>query len=149
MAVLFDPTDEYVCSVLDQAKIHGEITLADLESILESRLAGRTGISTEDIADTIEALANMGIEIDDDLTQEHKDAEFHQAMQDWTAQGNVLPSLTAEGMTMLMRALERENSGIVVSPEDVAERRKILSERTFIQTMFADLGPRVRRTRKR
>jgi hypothetical protein len=34
MAVLFDPTDEYVSSVLDRAKLEGEISLPNLEAIV-------------------------------------------------------------------------------------------------------------------
>jgi hypothetical protein len=65
MAVLFDPADEYVRSVLDRAKIDGEISLADLESIVEAGIEAKGGsIPTDDIGDTIDALASMGIEIE-------------------------------------------------------------------------------------
>ena len=60
MPLLSDPTDVYVRSILDRAKGHGEITLADLESILESELEGKADISTGDIVDTIDALADLG-----------------------------------------------------------------------------------------
>jgi len=36
MAALFDTGDEYVWSVLERAKVHGEISLAELESIIEA-----------------------------------------------------------------------------------------------------------------
>ena len=49
MAVLFDPADEYVCSVLDRAKVQGEISLADLESIVEAGIEAKGGnITTDD-----------------------------------------------------------------------------------------------------
>jgi hypothetical protein len=80
MAVLFDPVDEYVRSVLDRAKIDGEISLADLESIVEAGIEAKDSIPTDDIGDTIDALADMGIEIDDGLTEEQRDEEFCQSM---------------------------------------------------------------------
>jgi hypothetical protein len=149
MSVLFDATDEYVRSVLHRAREHGEITLDDLESILESELEGKTSISIDDIADTVDALADMGIEIDDDLTQDQKDAEFHEALKQWTDEGNPLPSLTDDGWAMLLRAQARERAPLdprKPSPaEDAAQAREILSKRTFIQNTFADVAPRVRR----
>ena len=36
MAVLFDSADDYVSSVLEVAKLYGEISLADLEAICET-----------------------------------------------------------------------------------------------------------------
>ena len=41
MAVLFDPADEYVASVLDLARVGGTITLAELESIIGAGLEAR------------------------------------------------------------------------------------------------------------
>ena len=61
MAVLFDASDEYVRSVLDVAVVHGEISLVDLEAICEAGIEAKDSVSTDDIADTIDALANMGI----------------------------------------------------------------------------------------
>jgi len=120
MAVLFDPTDAYVRSVLDLAKVHGEITLAELESIVEAAIEAKGHFDTEDIADTVDALAALGIEIDDGLTQEQKDAEFDRAMTDWVGQGNLLPSLTAEGWAMLGRVMAREKAA-ESSPPDPAK----------------------------
>jgi hypothetical protein len=79
MAVLFDPAEEYVRLILELAKVRGEISLADLESITEAGIEARDSISTEDIGDTIDALADMGIEIDDGLTEEQKDAALPDA----------------------------------------------------------------------
>ena len=145
MAILFDPADEYTQSVLDRAKIQREISLADLEAILEDKAE----FSMDDIADTIDALAAMGIEIEDDLTQEQRDDEFDQSMKDWVDQGNMLPSLTGEGWASLARAHERKKFvGRAPSAEEEAQRREILSKRTFIQNMFAELGPRIRQERR-
>ena len=63
MAVLFDPADDYVRSVLNRAKVHGEISLAELESIVDAGIEAKGGqISTDDIRDTIDTLADMGVE---------------------------------------------------------------------------------------
>ena len=60
MAVLFDPADEYVASVLDLARVGGTITLAELESIIEAGLEARKEITADDVSDTIEALRPSG-----------------------------------------------------------------------------------------
>jgi hypothetical protein len=152
MAVLFDPADEYVCSVLDRAKVHGEISLAELESILEAGIEDKDNISTEDIGDTIDALADMGIEIDNGLTQQQEDDEFLRSMREWPGS---MPQLTGEGWDQLVRAVEREKAAESAPPdvrkatEEEAATREILSQRTFIQDAFAHLGPQVRRTRPR
>lgn len=65
MAVLFDPTGECVSSVLDRAKLEGEISLHNLEAIVERGLEDKASIEIDDIADTIEVLARMGIKIAD------------------------------------------------------------------------------------
>jgi hypothetical protein len=83
MAVLFDPADDYVRSVLDVAKVHGEISLADLEAICEAVIEAKDSVSTEDIADTIDVLANMGIEVDNSLPpdeQARRDADSGTAL---------------------------------------------------------------------
>src|SRR5215831_20972152 len=83
MAVLFDASDEYVRSVLDVAVVHGEISLVDLEAICEAGIEAKDSVSTDDIADTIDALANMGIEVDNNLPpeeEERRDAEFLRSM---------------------------------------------------------------------
>jgi hypothetical protein len=80
MAVLFDPADEYVRSVLDRAKVHGEISLADLEAIIEGGIEAKPTWIV-DVADTIDALADMGIEIDDGLTEEQRDAEYLRSLR--------------------------------------------------------------------
>ena len=103
MPVLFDPTDEFVSSVLDRAKREGEISLPDLEAIVEGGIEAAGCIRPDDIADTIEALARMGIEITDDLTQEQHDEEMHCAMKSWVDQGNMLPSLTGAAWASLLR----------------------------------------------
>jgi hypothetical protein len=36
MPVLFDATDEFVSSVLDRAKLEGEISLPDVEAIVDA-----------------------------------------------------------------------------------------------------------------
>lgn len=155
MTVLFDQEDEYVRSVLDRAKVHGEITLAELEAIVEAGIEAKGGsLEAEDIANTIDALAVMGIEIDNGLTQEQEDAQFLRSLR---ARPGPLPSLTGQGYASLIRALEREKAAKDTPPdpnrppaeEEAAAVRETLSQRTFIQNAFAHLGPRVRRTRKR
>jgi hypothetical protein len=148
MAVLFDPADEYVRCVLDRAKIHGEISLADLEAIVEAGIEAKGSIPPDDIADTIDALADMGIEIDDGLTEEQRDDEFLESMHNWVADGNTFPELTGEGWLSLARAHAREKAGHTPTAEDAAMRREILSKRTFIQNVFAHLGPRLRSERR-
>jgi len=64
MAVLFDVSDDFVRSNLDVAMVQGEISIPDLDAICEAGIDSRDSISTDDIADTIDALANMGIEED-------------------------------------------------------------------------------------
>lgn len=60
MAVLLNPADEFVCSVLDRAKIDGEISLADLESIAEAGIEAKgRRVSPDDIAETICTLAGI------------------------------------------------------------------------------------------
>jgi len=150
MAVLFDASDEYVRSVLDVAKVRGEIGLADLEAVVEAGVEARDSISTDDIADTIEALAKMGVEIDSGLTQEQEDAEFLQAILEWPGP---MPSLSGEELAKLMRAMDREKAAREAQPdpsrpsaaEEAAARREILSKRTFVQNLFAEFGPRIRR----
>jgi hypothetical protein len=150
MPVLFDPTDEFVSSVLDRAKRDGEISLPDVEAIVEGGLEGKkNSISTDDIADTIEALTHMGIEIADDLTQQQRDEEFQCSMREWVNQGNTVGCLTGAAWASLGRVAERRKRGEPEpSPEEVAERRAILRNRTWVQTLFADLGPRVLRDRR-
>jgi hypothetical protein len=148
MAVLFDAVDDYVRSVLDVAKVHGEISLADLEAICEAGLEARGSVSTTDIADTIDALANMGIEVDSSLPPEEqarRDAAFLKRMRERER----LPQLTGDGWRMLLRALDREKAE-ANAPADqpqpsVSEEAPV--KRTFMQEMFAGIGPRVRRTR--
>jgi hypothetical protein len=148
MPVLFDPTDDFVSGVLDRAKLEGEISLPDLETIVEGGLEDKDSISPRDIGDTVEALAKMGIEIDDGLTQEQRDEELCCAMKKRVAEGYII-SPTFEAMDSLARVVNRKKRGIPdPSPEEVAERRKILAERTWIQTLFADLGPRILRERR-
>jgi hypothetical protein len=150
MAVLFDPVDEYVRSVLDRARVHGEISLAELEPIMEADIEAKDSISTEDIGDTIDALAGMGIEIDDGLTEEQKDAESLRSMR--RAVKVISPNLGGEAVFRLIRAIEREKAAPPdprKAAEEEAATRKILSKRTFIQNAFAHLGPHVRRTRPR
>jgi len=61
----------------------------------------------------------------------------------------MLPSLTGEGWRMMARVVDRKKRGEPEpTAEEVAERRKILAERTWIQTLFADLGPRILRERR-
>ena len=101
MAAPFDPADEYVRSVLDRAKVHGEISLADLESIIEAGIEAKA-TWIEDVADTIEALAEMGIEVDNGLTEEQEDAECLRAKRDfvrpvWTAEAVDSPGHVAGG----------------------------------------------------
>ena len=135
MPVLFDPTDDFVSSVLDRAKLEGEISLPDLEAIVEGGIEAAGCIRPDDIGDTIEALTAMGIEIAHDLTQAQRDEEFHCSMKKRVARGNVLPSLTGEGWAMLGRVTERRMRGEPEpSPEKVVERRKIPAERTWVQT---------------
>jgi len=82
MPVLFDPADEFVSSVLDRAKLEGEISLPDVEAIVEAGVEARGSIPADDIADTIEALNRMGIEIAHDLTKAARrgDALRHQGV---------------------------------------------------------------------
>jgi hypothetical protein len=151
MPVLFDPADEYVSSVLDRAKVHGEINLADLESIVEAGIEAKGGsISTDDIADTIYALADMGIEVDDGLTEAQKDAEFLRSMRE-RASDSRRPHLTLSGhaMASLARAITREKAAGRKLAEEAAAAREITSRRTWVQNVFAHLGPSCRRTRPR
>ena len=150
MAVLFDPADDYVSSVLEVAKLYGEISLADLEAICEAGLEARDSVSTDDIADTIDALANIGIEVDNSLPPEEqarRDAAFLKRMRERER----LPQLTGDGWRMLLRALDREKAE-ANAPADQsrpAEEAPEPVKRTFMQEMFAGIGPRVRRTRPR
>ena len=107
MAVLFDASDEYVRSVLDVAVVHGEISLVDLEAICEAGIEAKDSVSTDDIADTIDALANMGIEVDNNLPpeeEERRDAEFLRSMREWPGP---MPQLTGDGWRRLLRAIDR------------------------------------------
>jgi hypothetical protein len=150
MPVLFDPTDEFVSSVLDRAKREGEISLPDVEAICEAGIEAKRSTCTTDIVDTIEALSRMGIEIADDLTQQQHDEEMHCAIKAWVDQGNMVPQLTGAAWASLGRVIARKKRGEPdPSPEEVAERRAILRKRTWVQTLFADLGPRILRERFR
>jgi hypothetical protein len=194
MTVLFDPADDYVRSVLDLAKVHGEISLADLEAICEAGIEARESVSTDDIADTIDALATMGIEVDNSLPPEEearRDAAFLKSIREWPGP---MPQLTGEGWQQLLRAIERgkatvnslglperSSSGSAsIAHQDLSQEMDELEpeigsepidhfdedthlgdfitpveetpaayRRTFMQEMFASLGPRVRRTRPR
>jgi hypothetical protein len=154
MAVLFDPTDDYVRSVLDVAKVHGEISLADLEAICEAGLEARDSVSTEDIADTIDELATVwGIEVDNSLPpeeQERRDAAFLKSMRE---RPGPMPQLTGDGWRMLLRAIDREKAAKDAPPDQTkpaaSEEAPEPVKRTFMQEMFAGIGPRVRRTRPR
>jgi hypothetical protein len=102
MAAPFDPADEYVRSVLDRAKVHGEISLADLESIVEAGIEAKGHMVPGDVRDTIDALAEMGIEVDNGLTEEQEDAECLRAKRDfvrpvWTAEAVDSPGHVAGG----------------------------------------------------
>src|SRR5262249_9445482 len=130
MAVLFDPADEFVRSVLDRAKVHGEISLADLEGIIEGGLEAVDDISTGDIGDTIEALAELGIEVDDGMTPEMQaveDAEFLKFFRAWEGS---LPQLTAKGCASILRAAEREKAAKSnpVDPRKAAEEEAAARE---------------------
>jgi len=150
MAVLFDPTDEYVRSVLDRAKLEGEISLPNLEAIVEGGLQDKAEIEIDDIADTIDALAALGIEVADDLTQEQHDEEFYASMKAWVDEGNRLPSLTGEGFDRLARVVDRKNRGVPdPSPQEVVQRQKILAERNLGSEPVRRLWSLVTRTRDR
>jgi hypothetical protein len=159
MAVLFDPADDYVCSVLEVARVHSEISLADLEAICEAGIEARDSVSTDDIVDTIDELANMGIEVDNSLPPEEqarRDAAFLKSMRE---RPGPMPQLTGNGWAMLLRAIDREKaaesetaSGKFVQSDpggNVAPAENAPVKRTFMQEMFAGIGPRVRRTRSR
>jgi hypothetical protein len=154
MGVLFDPADDYVCSVLEVAKVHGEISLADLEAICEAGLEARDSVSTEDIVDTIDELATVwGIEVDNSLPpeeQERRDAAFLKSMRE---RPGPMPQLTGDGWRMLLRALDREkaeaNAPAGQPRPTASEEAPEPVKRTFMQEMFAGIGPRVRRTRPR
>jgi hypothetical protein len=153
MAVLFDPADDYVCSVLEVAKVHGEISLADLEAICEAGIEARDSVSAEDIADTIDELANMGIEVDNSLPPEEqarRDAAFLKSMRE---RPGPMPQLTGNGWAMLLRAIDREKAAKNALPDQTkpaaSEEAPEPVKRTFMQEMFAGIGPRVRRTRPR
>ena len=106
-------------------------------------------VATDDIADTIEALTRMGIEIADDMTQRQRDEEMYCSIKEWVDQGNMVPSLTGAAWASLGRVAERRKHGEPEpSPEEVAERQRIRAERTWIQTLFADFGPRILRDRR-
>jgi hypothetical protein len=155
MPVLFDRDDDYVCSVLELAKARGEISLADLESIVETGIEAKDSISTDDIADTIDALAEMGVEIDDGLTEEQKDAEFLRSMRERAKNSPITPNLSFNAMASLARAIKREEDAESAprDPRKDAEEapavREVLSKRTWVQNVFARLGPSCRRTRPR
>jgi len=120
-----------------------------VEAICEAGVEARRGFPFGDIADTIEALNRMGIEIADDLTQQQHDEETHCAIKAWVDQGNMVPCLTGAAWASLGRVVARRKRGEPEpSPEEVAERRAILRKRTWIQTLFADLGPRILRYRR-
>jgi hypothetical protein len=123
MAVLFDPADEYLCSVLELAKVPGEISLADLEGIVEAGLEAKNSISTEDIGDTIDALADMGIEIDNGLTQEQEDAELLRSMRERTKDSPITPHLTFDAMASLARAIARQKAAEGAPPRPAQGRR--------------------------
>ena len=61
----------------------------------------------------------------------------------------MVPNLTGAAWASLGRVAEREKRGEPEpTAEEAAERRKILAERTWIQTLFADFGPRICRERR-
>src|SRR5262249_61577153 len=111
MPILFDPADEFVTTILDRAKLEGAISLPDLEAIVEGGIEAAGCIRPDDIGDTIEALARMGIEIAHDLTQLQRDEEMHCAVQKWVDQGNMVPSLTGAAWASLCRVDERRKRG--------------------------------------
>src|SRR5262249_37665573 len=124
MPILFDPADEFVTTILDRAKLEGAISLPDLEAIVESGIDAAGCIRPDDIGDTIEALARMGIDIENDLTQEQREEEFVCGIKEWVNQGNMAPSLTGEGWAMLGRVTERRKGGEPdPSPEEVSGAR--------------------------
>jgi hypothetical protein len=80
-----------------------------------------------------------------------EEAEFLKSMR----AKHTLQQLTAEGWATLMRALEREKTAEIDPPdprklaEDAAALPEVLSKRTWVQNVFARIGPRVRATRPR
>jgi hypothetical protein len=150
MAVLFDPTDDYVSSVLEIAKVRGEIGLDDLESICEPGLEASDSIAIDDVGDTIEALLAMGIQIDNGLTEEEENAVFLRGLRDFVNRVDHV-QLTGEAMIRMMRAAGREETrGVPPDPRRVEEEamvREVLSKRTFVQSLLADLASMIRRER--
>jgi ABC-type branched-subunit amino acid transport system substrate-binding protein len=132
--------------------VHGEISLAEVESIIEAGIEARGGsIPTDDIADTIDALADMGIETDNGLTEAQKDAEFLRSMRERGKDSPITPHLSFDAMASLARAIKREKNALPdprKASEEAAATREILSKRTWIQNVFAHLGPRIRNERR-
>jgi hypothetical protein len=70
--------------------------------------------------------------------------EVYCGIREGVDQGNMVPSLTGATWVSLGRVTTRRmRGGSEPSPEEVAERRRIRAERTWIQTQFADFGPRI------
>ena len=86
-------------------------SLPDVEAICEAGVEARRGFPFGDIADTIEALNRMGIEIADDLTQQQHDEETHCAIKAWVDQGNMVPCLTGAAWASLGRVSQRRKRG--------------------------------------
>ena len=102
MAVLVDLSNKDVRSLLERARTAGFLNYDQLAPFIA---AGE--VSPEDIEDTRSALWALGVELTEGMTQEERDREdltFRDAMRNWVAQGNTLPSITGYGWAMLHRA---------------------------------------------
>ena len=62
------------------------------------------------------------------------------------ARGGLLPQLTGDAMNSLARAIAREKAAGRELIEEAAAAREITSKRTWVQDVFAHIGPGCPRT---
>jgi Sigma-70 factor, region 1.1 len=105
MAVLIDLADGKVCALLERAKAAGVITGGEFHSIV-----GSGEVTPDDIEDTLAALAQMGIALSDDLTQEDRDEEIYSSLQAWNLEGRTIPQLTGEAWASILRVAARKKT---------------------------------------
>lgn len=106
MPVLIDLEDDVVQAKLEKARATGFMTYEQLNELLP---AG--DIDSADVADTLEMLSAMGIEVTDGRTEEERDQAVADAINAWIAAGNMMPQLTGDGWAALSRVSEREKAG--------------------------------------
>ena len=107
MVFRFNLSNERTRQLLSCATVSGSMTFDEFHSLLPG-----DDDSTDDIADAMMALNEMGIEVGDGLTPEQRlekqnkdDLAFLESQRAWAAMGN-FSSPTAEGWDRICRAIE-------------------------------------------